>query len=492
MVRPAFAMNRQSEWRADLARQVSPIYAADSRVRAVMIAGSVGRGVADEYSDVEVGVFWSEAPSNDERRALAEGVGFVPPSSLSAFESRPDDPAGEEADEDIYVGGDRSSGFNVEIKHKTVDICERVLHEMFVDGVPHDDRLAEAVAHSIPLYGHDLLARWQAVIARYPAALATRVARERLRLSPWHLAEMFADEGDTMLLREQLSYTVGNLVCALGAVNRVFVMPDKWMAWSVERLDIAPPELLRRIHWVFALAPHAACREARALVEETFELVNTHLPDVGVEELRETAFEPGPRCVVRSGTSLDRLNPQCRDIVEHVAGAFAGRPAVMAVTLSGQFSLRRVSDYAAMEFCVVWESPPSDSSLQSAMSSVCGEWREAPRDPQAVSRCVEGEIEGVRVDILHTTVGDIDRASGDVGGDPATIAELRRLVDVVTHGAALHGHELVSRWRDACAASAATPEVSAALVAATVGGFGWAWSNRVDIYARREGSLFYY
>ena len=110
-----------------------------------------------------------------------------------------------------------------------------------------------------------------------------------------------------------------------------------------------------------------------------------------------------------------------------------------------------------MEFCVVWESPPSDSSLQSAMSSVWGEWREAPRDPQAGSRGVEGEIEGVRVDVNHTTVGDIDRASGDVEGDPATIAERGRLVDVVTHGTALHGHELVSRWRDACAASAAAP-----------------------------------
>ena len=71
MVRPAFAMNRQSEWRADLARQVSPIYAADSRVRAVMIAGSVGRGVADEDSDVDQdAVLAALAERNDPERTL--------------------------------------------------------------------------------------------------------------------------------------------------------------------------------------------------------------------------------------------------------------------------------------------------------------------------------------------------------------------------------------------------------------------------------------
>ena len=60
MVRP---MTDASDWRLDLARQIAPIYAADPRVEAIAAAGSVGRGCADRWSDVEIGIYWSDEPS---------------------------------------------------------------------------------------------------------------------------------------------------------------------------------------------------------------------------------------------------------------------------------------------------------------------------------------------------------------------------------------------------------------------------------------------
>ncbi len=69
-------------------------------MKAVIIAGSVGRGIADRYSDVEVGVFWTKPPSEGERRALAERVGVVP-NDLELYRFDPEDPGSEEADEDM-------------------------------------------------------------------------------------------------------------------------------------------------------------------------------------------------------------------------------------------------------------------------------------------------------------------------------------------------------------------------------------------------------
>ncbi len=65
-------MNEASRWRLGRAREIAPVYLADPRVRAVMVGGSVARGWADRYSDVEVGVFWEAFPSPEQFRAAME------------------------------------------------------------------------------------------------------------------------------------------------------------------------------------------------------------------------------------------------------------------------------------------------------------------------------------------------------------------------------------------------------------------------------------
>ncbi len=63
-------MNEATQLRLALAHKIAPAYAADPKVAAVVLAGSVGRGTADNFSDIEIDVFWKAAPTDDERRAL--------------------------------------------------------------------------------------------------------------------------------------------------------------------------------------------------------------------------------------------------------------------------------------------------------------------------------------------------------------------------------------------------------------------------------------
>ena len=53
--------------RRDVAARVVRPYAANPKVAAVVLGGSAAHGHADRFSDVEIGVFWREPPSN--RRA---------------------------------------------------------------------------------------------------------------------------------------------------------------------------------------------------------------------------------------------------------------------------------------------------------------------------------------------------------------------------------------------------------------------------------------
>ena len=70
-------MNEASKWRYSFARRVAPAYAANPHVVAVIVSGSTGRGHADRYSDIEVGVFWRRPPTDADRQAPLIQSGFA-------------------------------------------------------------------------------------------------------------------------------------------------------------------------------------------------------------------------------------------------------------------------------------------------------------------------------------------------------------------------------------------------------------------------------
>src|SRR5271155_1828715 len=51
-------------------------YAANPAVAAVLLAGSVARGLADDLSDIELDIYWGRPPTADERIAAIEGAGW--------------------------------------------------------------------------------------------------------------------------------------------------------------------------------------------------------------------------------------------------------------------------------------------------------------------------------------------------------------------------------------------------------------------------------
>ena len=82
-----------------LALNVAEAYAENSKVRAVMLSGSFGLGAADEYSDLDIGVFWSEAPSDEERKAAAKRLR----GDLWSFDSMPHDGGGQQKNMSVLI-----------------------------------------------------------------------------------------------------------------------------------------------------------------------------------------------------------------------------------------------------------------------------------------------------------------------------------------------------------------------------------------------------
>ncbi len=56
--------------RIESARRVAACFASYPRMRAAILGGSAARGEARDDSDIDVGIFWSQLPSDGELDAL--------------------------------------------------------------------------------------------------------------------------------------------------------------------------------------------------------------------------------------------------------------------------------------------------------------------------------------------------------------------------------------------------------------------------------------
>src|SRR5262249_35731496 len=87
--------------RRAIARRAAQPYASNPAVAAVLLAGSVARGLAAAFSDIEVDVYWRRPPTDAERIAAVEGAGW--------------DRVYAEADEHEWADGLRIDGVKLDI-----------------------------------------------------------------------------------------------------------------------------------------------------------------------------------------------------------------------------------------------------------------------------------------------------------------------------------------------------------------------------------------
>jgi len=97
--------NYHSAWRLDIARQLAAQISAFPGVQAIVVGGSVARGCADAYSDLEIPIFWESLPSDDARHAIVAALGA---SFLYGYD-------GPSLEDQLLI-----HGFQVDLWHNTV------------------------------------------------------------------------------------------------------------------------------------------------------------------------------------------------------------------------------------------------------------------------------------------------------------------------------------------------------------------------------------
>lgn len=264
----------------DLARRAASVYAATGKVSAVLAAGSVGRGRADAYSDLELDVYWQVPPSDADRLGVITTLG-AELTDLWPYE------------QDEWSENYRLDGADVGVSGFLADWLTTCIEDVVGRADPDvlkQVRLA-ALNDGIVLYGQDAVDAWRERSREYPDALATAVAAEWLdldRQGSWHQRHALAAREEVVVLRALVPRITQMVLGTLCAVNRVLIEHPsfKWTAALVERLPIAPADLRARL-WACADGPAVdAVPILDDLLAETLAIVERELPDVALDALR--------------------------------------------------------------------------------------------------------------------------------------------------------------------------------------------------------------
>lgn len=273
-------MNHESEWRLEKGKQVAALYAKNPKLRALVVAGSVGRGWADEWSDIELDLFWDEPPTDDDRKSVIESVNGTVEYYFPL-----------EGDEwsDAYL----VKGLKFEISSFLATTIDEFIHaaiERYDLDIDKQLRFA-ALQNSVVLHGTAQIEQWRARLAHYPDELARRVIADNIEFGGWNGVEMLFARGDMLLAYDLLVKTQKQVLAVLLALNRMYMAHPrgKWLVRIADCMKHKPARLAERMTFALRDGSVAGAREMHDVIEETFALVEQDFPEIDLTEAKRDA-----------------------------------------------------------------------------------------------------------------------------------------------------------------------------------------------------------
>jgi predicted nucleotidyltransferase len=254
-------------------------------LRAAIVVGSAARGDADFYSDLDLMLYVDELPPEHIPADIRAAVGATNPISKG-------EPTEHFCGEEFEVDGVRA-----EVSFMTVARVEWRMDQLLERLEEIDSPVQKVLAgmlDGLPLYGEELVQRWQARMRDYPEPLRRAMVERHWSFFPlWYHGKAIAARDAELWRLDMLLEAAFNLLAVLAGLNRLYFRRAelKRLRALIAKMELAPPNLADRLESLFRLDPEPAAAELGRLVEETRALVTREIPDLELS----LEFPPGRR-----------------------------------------------------------------------------------------------------------------------------------------------------------------------------------------------------
>ena len=260
--------NPHAAWRMAVAQRAADAYTENPKLAALTVAGSVGAGLADRFSDLELDCYWSQAPTDQDRRNPVQILGGK---LIALWDYDTDE---EEWSEDYQLGE-----LDVTVSNFVTGTIDRWLDGVtrHADSDPVKHMRLAAIQRSQPLAGQALIESWQDRAASYPDRLVEIMVGHALDptvLRGWSAREALVSRGDDLAVQDLLSRIGFAAAQAVLALNRVYLphRQFKWQRHLLAGLDLAPDAFTARLDQLTSAPPAQALPTAEQLLADTVQL----------------------------------------------------------------------------------------------------------------------------------------------------------------------------------------------------------------------------
>jgi hypothetical protein len=271
--------------RLALVRRILPDFGKHPKISAAFVHGSVARGTADQYSDIELGFVWSKDPGTNDLAPLALDLGR----SNCDFKYVPEKQAWTET----FL----HDGLRIDVGHWSASAIASILSDVVVnfDTDIEKQTTVSVICESLVLHGDHVMAAWRKQATPYPSALAAKVIAQNLcAIGPWESRQMLAERNEIPLLYENHCRTIRRMLNILLALNGRYYSSFKWTRQQCDNFFIAPPELFARLERVFQSDVVSGSAELTRLVSDMLTLTESLYPSAELTEARARFSQPYP------------------------------------------------------------------------------------------------------------------------------------------------------------------------------------------------------
>lgn len=257
-----------------LAMDVSEVYAQNSKVEAILLGGSVSRNWQDEYSDIELLIFWKEEPADEDRKeSIKKSAGKI--IDFHPFE--------QEEWSETYV----SQGVKFEISNFLTDTIQQIIKDVifFFDTDLEKQCIVAAIDKGIPFHGELVITKMKERVSEYPDELRKAMIVENMDLgNRWNNRAALLYRQDWLMLYKVMVTVQTKLMTILFSLNRQYVPHPafKWQRNSLELMEITPENAITRLESVFLNTPESSVKELQAIIQEVYRLIDRELPQIGI------------------------------------------------------------------------------------------------------------------------------------------------------------------------------------------------------------------